>query len=203
MLELRSEFAHFLWGIAVADSPIAMHPLAVGSAAATPIRIQPGVVTLAFGLAGLAVDLKVIHLHVPITAVVGVGNSDAATQTGRGRVVLHAGRQRPGRNIVVVDPQCDGFSAGSASRADNEALVATSAPATTSTAAFAHSDVRGAAALKPFRRHDHVIVGAEVQSIRSPRVEVVAGGDGSSDSLLLPNAPVLIESRSPNDGWLV
>src|SRR6185436_5156858 len=121
--------------IAVADRAVAMHPLAVGSAAAAAIRVQPGVVALRFGLAGLAIHDDVVHLHVAAAAIVRVDHGDAAAQAGRGGVVLHAGGEVPARDRLVVDLQLDVFASGRAARTYCEALGAATTAAGAAAAA--------------------------------------------------------------------
>lgn len=48
--------------------------------------------------------------------------------------------------------------------------------------------------------HNHVIVRSKVQANLSPRVEMVASGDGSAGTLALSNAPVLLECPGAFDG---
>src|SRR5690606_14596432 len=60
-------------------------------------------------------------------------------------------------------------------------------------------DIGATAALISFRGHDHVVVLAEIHSIRSPRIEMVPGGDGAADSLLLAYAPILVEGAAVAD----
>jgi hypothetical protein len=52
---------------AVANGSVTVHPFAIGNAAATAVGIDPSVVSLVFGLTGLAIDLDVIHLHISTT----------------------------------------------------------------------------------------------------------------------------------------
>src|SRR5688572_12954565 len=44
---------------------------------------------------------------------------------------------------------------------------------------------------------------AEVHAVRGPRIEVIAGGDRSTDPPLLTHAPVLVERARAFDGRLV
>src|SRR5690348_16373539 len=159
--------------IAVADQAVAMHPLAVRTATAASIRVEPGVVALRFGLAGLAVHDDVIHLHVAIATVVGVRDRDAAAQAGRGSVVLHAGGEVPARDRLVVDSQLDVLAADRTARTHREALAAATAAAAGAAAAarrggtaasFGHRDVGAATALVTLGGHDLVVVLAEVHA---------------------------------------
>ena len=69
-----------------------MQPFAVGTAAALVVAPGTGIHALVFRLAGFAVDLNVIDLHIQAGAViVGEGDPDFARRVGRGCVVLHAG----------------------------------------------------------------------------------------------------------------
>src|SRR5688572_3847464 len=115
--------------VAVPNGSIAMHPLTVATTTAAAIGIEAGVVALRLGLACRAIHDDVVHLHVAVAAVVGVRNRDAAAQAGRGRVFLHAGAQRPGLHVLVVDPQRDRLAAGGATRTNPEALAAATAAA--------------------------------------------------------------------------
>src|SRR5690606_37988918 len=78
---------------------------------------------LIFRLAGLAVHHDVINLHVAVGAViVGERDPDFAGLVGRGRVVLHAGRHRPGLDSGAAHLQADRFRTGDAAGAHGNAV---------------------------------------------------------------------------------
>src|SRR5690606_41903990 len=88
----------------VTDRAVAMHPLAVCAAAASAVRVEPGVVTLMLRLARLAVDLDIVHLHIATAVVVGEVDGDAAAQVRRRGVALHARGERPVLHDLIVHP---------------------------------------------------------------------------------------------------
>src|SRR5690606_34286183 len=111
---LRSE-------IAEADRTLAMQPFAAAAAAAAlAVLVDAGVVGLVLGLADGAVDADVVHLHVAAAAVVGELHQRAARCRGGGRVVRHAGGERPAGHRRVVDLERDVLAARGAARAHHD-----------------------------------------------------------------------------------
>jgi len=64
-------------------------------------------------------------------------------------------------------------------------------------------DAGRSAALVALCCDDHVVVATQIQSHTSPRVEVGAGGDGSTDALRRTDTPILLEGSCALNGGLV
>ena len=101
-----------------------MHQLAVGAAAARAVGVERGVHALILSLAGLAVDLDIIHRHVTIGGVIGEVHPDLAGQAGRGRVILQGRGQRPGLDDGAADLQINRFLATGAVGTDHDRIAA-------------------------------------------------------------------------------
>ncbi len=105
-----------------ADGAVAVHPFAEAAAAATAVRIEPGVVALRLGLARGPVDDDVVHLHVAARGVIGERHRDAAVEVRRRAVVLETRRHCPGRDVRVVDAQADGLTTRRTARTHDDAV---------------------------------------------------------------------------------
>src|SRR5690606_16079055 len=187
---LRSE-------IAEADRTVAMQPLAAAAAAAAlAVLVDARVVGLVFGLADGAVDADVVHLHVAAAAVVGELHQRAARCRGGGRVVRHAGGERPAGDSGVVDLEPDVLAARGPARAHHDGLASAIAGRRVA-AAGTDGDVAAALALVALGREHHVVVVAQVEPAAGPVVEVVGDGNGAgnvAEALLgIAHAEVLVE----------
>ena len=105
-----------------ADGAVAVHPFTVAAAAATAVRIKPGVVALRLRLARGPVDDDVVHLHVAARGVIGERHRDAAVEVRRRAVILQTRRHRPGRDVRVVDAQADGLTTRRTARTHHDAV---------------------------------------------------------------------------------
>ena len=101
-----------------------MHQLAVAAATASAVGVERGVHALVLGLAGLGIDLDIIHRHVTIGGVVGEVDPDLARKAGRRRIVLQSRGQRPGLNDGATDLQINRFLAAGAAGAHHDRVAA-------------------------------------------------------------------------------
>jgi len=64
-------------------------------------------------------------------------------------------------------------------------------------------DVRATTALVALRSQNLVVVVSKIHASRAPRVEVVLHVDGSADTLIAADGPVLVEGLGAVDGGLL